>query len=585
MFRLSLGARPAPGKLPVLAERALAPGRVLVLAGEPGSLHLRETAAGFRVELSPLAPAPATPAALDVAIDWNGEAGELWIRSEPQAGSAVYYHGGGDGDFACASRIELLREVGVPFEEDAARLPDYFRYRYLTPPYTLFRDIRQLAKARLRVRVTAGRCHVDSPRRYVVFPERPLDGDDPAAMVERTRQLLEAALAQLGPRADAVVVPLSGGMDSSVLFRLAQRTFGPSDAWSAGYPFEADAHNRERRYAASAAEAFGARHRYHAGSTPDYLAALIRSVAAAEEPLHHLQSAMFELLFRDAVPPERNLVVMGTGASGVFGSPLQQLLHRNGRQPRLWRALARSPLPALVAAASRRTGRARRLARRLALPGRQARALPDPGSLLASVDAYGDPAWIAARFGATPPQLVHSRSELLADYPGRELLEQIALIDFFDKTQFLWAKILQSVGRRAHFPFMQPELQQHVLGIPWAIRLQRNKWVLAEVARSLGVPEFILGRAKSGFGVRRDDWALRGGPLEPLVALAARRVDESELRELQSREPGRAQAFWCLLNLGLWRRLCLDGEPADALLAELRVGAADASGSPARTGT
>jgi hypothetical protein len=63
---------------------------------------------------------------------------------------------------------------------------------------------------------------------------------------------------------------------------------------------------------------------------------------------------------------------------------------------------------------------------------------------------------------------------------------------------------------------------------------------------------------------------MRGGPLEPLVALAAKRVDESELRSLQSHEPGRAQGFWCLLNLGLWRRLSIDGESSEALVAELR---------------
>ena len=106
---------------------------------------------------------------------------------------------------------------------------------------------------------------------------------------------------------------------------------------------------------------------------------------------------------------------------------------------------------------------------------------------------------------------------------------------------------------------------------PWALRLRSNKFLLAEVARRLGVPEFILGRAKSGFGVRRDDWAVRGGPLEPLIEVAAKRVDASELRSLQSREPARAQAFWCLLNLGLWRRLCIDGEASEALVAELRA--------------
>src|SRR5690606_12299336 len=93
--------------------------------------------------------------------------------------------------------------------------------------------------------------HVDSP----ATADR-----DAAARESRDRVL--AAVDQLKPVAERVSVLLSGGVDSSLLFRSAQGELGVTDSFASGFPFETPEENEERRYSQSAATAFGAQHRY-----------------------------------------------------------------------------------------------------------------------------------------------------------------------------------------------------------------------------------------------------------------------------------------------------------------------------------
>ena len=105
--------------------------------------------------------------------------------------------------------------------------------------------------------------------------------------------------------------------------------------------------------------------------------------------------------------------------------------------------------------------------------------------------------------------------------------------------------------------------------MPPDLRFASHKHLLRDTAARAGVPQFILDRAKSGFGVQRIDWAARGGVLEALVPVAGKVVGERELRDLQSVEPQRAMTFWTLLTYGIWRRLVIDGETAGALVSEI----------------
>ena len=85
------------------------------------------------------------------------------------------------------------------------------------------------------------------------------------------------------------------------------------------------------------------------------------------------------------------------------------------------------------------------------------------------------------------------------------------------------------------------------------------------------MPDEILNRPKSGFGVQRLDWAIAGGPLDPLVPVAGRAVEIDWLTELQCQDRKSAMTFWNLLNYGLWKRIVIDQEPIEILLEELEI--------------
>jgi hypothetical protein len=57
--------------------------------------------------------------------------------------------------------------------------------------------------------------------------------------------------------------------------------------------------------------------------------------------------------------------------------------------------------------------------------------------------------------------------------------------------------------------------------------------------------------------------------MEPLIAVAAKGVDEPTLRSLQSPEIYKAQTLWTMINLGIWRRLFIHGEAPHQLHEEL----------------
>jgi len=542
---------------------------------DPRRIELTETEGGFVLVNAPLGRGGGEEAEFTrITLDRGERA--LLLRSTPRSNASVYHASHGDGAFTCASHVRLLRAAGVEIAEDPARVPELFRYRQVLPPFTLFKGIHQLHRARLRVELRAGRCHPGPEQGYEPFPEETpaslpagrIEGAS-RACAERALAVIETAMGDLEARRGEVAVPLSGGMDSSCLFRIAQRRLGLEESFSGGYPFESSADNRERRYALSAAAALGSRHRYHEPTLHEYLECVIRAIDAAEEPIHHMQTAVIHSLLRSGLPRESRIVVTGIGAGGVFGSPLHKLVRDLRRHPLFYGVLASAPVGSVLRQVARSTGRAIRLNKAIGLRARL--ALPDThdDSPLWSMDSYGNLTWIRRYFGVEERETRHTRSRMLAPFAERSLYDRLALIDLSDKAGLIYAKLAAESGRTLWHPFFEQSLQHAMRSFPWEVHLCTNKNVLATMSRALGVPEFILTRPKSGFGVRQNEWARPGGALEPLVAVAAKGFDPGEMRAMQSTDPERARTLWIMLNYGIWRRLHVANEPLERLLDEL----------------
>ena len=136
-------------------------------------------------------------------------------------------------------------------------------------------------------------------------------------------------------------------------------------------------------------------------------------------------------------------------------------------------------------------------------------------------------------------------------------------------TSSVWFKLAEGQRKILYFPFASQLVLDAAFSIPWEIKLKTEKHIVRTVGRRLGVPEMILNRPKKSFGIASHRWAVKGGPLEPLIPMAAKVVDIKQLRDLQGTEPRRAMLLWSLLNYAMLKRLFIAGESKQALLEEL----------------
>jgi asparagine synthetase B (glutamine-hydrolysing) len=507
-------------------------------------------------------------------------------------GRQVYYHASADGSFFCSTHIGLLRSAGVTLDEDVRRLAELMVYRYVAPPRTLFRGIDQvLAGQRLRFEFDGRTWRGAADDRYSP-PAAPkagptATGSAVADYSERTHDELRKAILLLGPDRDRVHVLLSGGLDSSILFKLAHTELGVSDSHSTGYPFEDSDRNIEKRYALTAAEALGARHQYYTPGLREFLRGTVEVVAAAEQPMIFTQSVLLLLLFRDALPAEQGTVVVGQGADGLYGVRLHRAVGNIERfktahpwlspavHPRLWSALR--PLTSRPAVAAR----AQSLLNRLVYDDRAFEILSrstwgrgvdlaDPRHVLWRLGVTGDWDWARRRFDVPATEIFATRAAALAAYRDRGVLDALSLLDFLSDvsmSQSIWSKLGESARKVVYYPFNARGLMDSAFAIPWHAKLVEPKAILRNVARRIGVPPFIVNRPKANFNIATRGWAAPGGVFEPLVPIAASVWGADEVRRAQT-EAG-PHTFWTMVNYAIWKRLFLGGESVTELMAEL----------------
>lgn len=77
------------------------------------------------------------------------------------SGRPIYYHLNPKGDFFCSTHISELRKAGVPIKENIGVLPEFFTYRIVIPPQTLYQDIKQLCSGdQFQIKPLNGKCVV-----------------------------------------------------------------------------------------------------------------------------------------------------------------------------------------------------------------------------------------------------------------------------------------------------------------------------------------------------------------------------------------------------------------------------------------
>lgn len=554
-------------KLPValLQAEELASGDFVLSMFADGQLARRESRPDQVRLIEYCHPRLGSSSCLASAI-WDMPSGTLSIRCPVVGGRPLYYYQDAIGQFYCSTHIHLLRAVGVPIRENRAVLPEYFLYRCVFPPVTLFEGILQVT--------LGGSLDVSINKMggiYVRARNLELPRHDPdLSLQDVAHQICEQLQAVLTNNVTAAShVLLSGGIDSSIALAIAQSAVDMRRSYSSVYPFEQESLNVERVNATSAGQMFGTDHQVFAPTTTRYQEAIIEGIAAAEVPLHHLQSPLMYLLCKDCFQGSSEPVVNSIGAGGAFGN-FRNFLYAQ-RQP--WFRLMNHALGRVLlgwTGRSMRRGRAR-LAHLQEV--RHSHHPPRDDDPLWHWHAYGDATWIREHFGVDWEQIIAGPKQLLSPYFHSSKEDLWALYSLFGDefaTINIWSKLAESCGQTMLYPMYDDAVLRSAWTLSWDEKLAPPENRLRRsIATIAGVPQAILDRPKSGFGVRRADWATSGGPLQPLVQLATQQVDPEWFSGIQSTDRKKAMTCWNLINYGIWKRLVIAGESSEKLLHEL----------------
>jgi asparagine synthase (glutamine-hydrolysing) len=524
---------------------------------------------------------------------WDERKRELLLVRDRLGVKPLYYAVAADGTIVFGSEIKAVLASGVVAPElNLAGLPEYLANHATFGEDTLFSGVHRLAPGH-RLRWRDGRITIE---RYWDLHfgggEAPLrsDRDYVAEYGERFREAVRLRLMSDVP----LGAFLSGGIDSAAITAvMSQLSDEPVKTFSVAFA-ERDAN--ELAYARLVAERFRTDHHEVIVSPNEFFAALPRLVWHEDEPIAHPSSVPLFFVSRLAAQHIK-VTLTGEGSDETLaGYGRYRTTLANLRLGRRYEGAVGGRLRDAVR--ERIEGlpihwRARHKLMRtfLALPANLHSLYFDnfsvfsrarQGSLLSS-DA-------TARLAGTDPYRQIDR--YLSECDAATLLDKLLYVDTKTYLQELLMKqdqMSMAASIESRVPFLDHPLVEFTARLPQSLKLRgfTTKYVLRRAMQGI-LPEPILKRRKMGFPVPVGRW-LRG-PFRPLLdeyvlgerALARGLFDADALRLLVSRHSSGAEnhdeRLWSLLNLEIWQRIYLDGEPVETIgMGRLPISAAPPS--------
>lgn len=467
----------------------------------------------------------------------------------------LYEH---DGSLLFSSEIKsLLKYPGINRQVDKSAVWEYFAYRYVPGPRTLFSGIEKLQSGCCAVWEQGGL------HKWSYF--------QPPDCRERVNESVAADPVGifLGKLEEAVSIRmvsdvpfgafLSGGIDSSAVVGLMSRHSDmPIKTFSIGF---AESEYSELRFARTIATEFHTDHHELTVSQDHLMDELPALVRFRDAPVAEPSDIPIYLLAKEA----RNTVKMvltGEGSDEFLGGYPKHSFERY--------AVAYQHIPGFV-----RAGLLEPFTQ--ALPYRFRRAKT-------AIQNLGLENWherMARWFGALSDK--ERRKLLIFDIDKaafqtasleRSMARNTALrkILCFDQTSWLPDNLLERGDRmtmaaslEARMPFMDQELAAYVSSLPdnYRIRGLTSKWLLREAMRRV-LPAAILERPKVGFRVPVNEWFR--GPMKSFLqdhltgpgSLTAGYYHHATLKKILSEHfngrQNHEKLLWCLLNLEIWHR-------------------------------
>ncbi|MBH1981174.1 MAG: asparagine synthase (glutamine-hydrolyzing) [Burkholderiales bacterium] len=487
---------------------------------------------------------------------WDARHDRLFIARDPFGKKPLFLceHAGG---LLFASEIKALLAVpGVAAEADEAAIWDYFAYRYVPGPATLFQGIRKLAPGstltwengvlREQVYFTPA----DSRPRVAA----PLPADPVATFLDKLDESVRIRMISDVPFGAF----LSGGIDSSAVVALMSRhTELPVKTFSVGFK---EGGFSELAYAADIARQFSTEHHELEVSVDQVIALLPDLVRFRDAPVAEPSDIPIYLLAKESRKTVK-MVLTGEGSDEILGGYPKHVYERYaGNYQMLPGLLRRSLIEPAIGALPYRFRRAKTAIVNLGLEAFDER-MPRWFGMMSDQER--------ARLVAMPAPVRQRDPSLGCGSVGNSALRRILC---FDQLSWLPDNLLERGDRmtmaaslEARMPFMDHELAAYVSSLPdeYRVRGRTTKWILREAMKQL-LPQAILERPKVGFRVPVNEWFR--GPMKDYLyehltgtdsrtrhyyhAAALQQVLAEHVAGRQNHE----KLLWSLLTLEIWHR-------------------------------
>ena len=457
------------------------------------------------------------------------------------------------------SEIKALTAFGeLRTALDRASVADYFVYRYVPGPHTLFDGVRKLMPGSYAI-------WQDGQLAETRFYTPPYGEDRPRGftVVSGPLPAFASALDDAVRRRMVSDVPygafLSGGIDSSAIVALmARHSALPVNTFSVGFP---EQRYSELPFADLVARRFATHHTELVVSSDDLMQHLPTLIDHSDGPVGEASNIPIYLISREAAKSVK-MVLTGEGSDELLGGYPKHSAER-------FVSYYQSIVPASV---HRRL--LEPLVRLLPYEFRRIKIMAACMGIRDSRERM--PRWLGALTFAERDRLLSPAIPRRPPDPQpfqagrrRTALERML---YFDQTSWLPDNLLERGDRltmaasiEARMPFMDTGLAALVARLPdkWRIKGFAQKYILREAMRGILPPE-VLARPKVGFRVPINEWFR--GPMRSFVrdqvtgsgSLVSKLCNRSEVeRILSQHESGRQnheKLIWALVNLELFQR-------------------------------
>ncbi len=509
---------------------------------------------------------------------WDRRTRTLTLARDRFGVKPLYYALLEDGTLVFGSEMKAILASGMvkaALREDA--LPDYLANHATTGEGTLLAGIKRLLPGHTLV----WRNGEVRTRRYwdLQFEAEAEETRPDAELIEEYRDRLREAV-RLRLMADVPLGAfLSGGIDSATITALmSQLVDEPIKTFSVGF---AEREANELAYARIVAKAFKTDHHEVLVTPEQFFGALPTLVWHEDEPIAHPSSVALNFVSRLAA--ERVKVVLtGEGSDETlagYGRYRKTILNMRlggayqAATPAPIRSLVRHGLEALPASRTRQRALRTFFARPATLE-----ALYLDNFAVFSRDEQRTLIASDVRRRLTTLDPYATATELMAGSDAKTLLDRLLYVDtktYLHELLMKQDQMSMAASIESRVPFLDHPLVEFTARLPERLKLRggTTKYILREAMRDV-LPSEILTRGKMGFPVPIGAW-LRG-PYRRIVdelvlsprAMERGLLDPTAIRGIVARHAAgedHSERLWSLVNLEIWHRVVVDGEPTDQL--------------------